>query len=249
MGRPAVAAVLLAAGAGNRMAAGMNKVFLPLGGRTILAWSLGLFESVAGVDEVVLVAASEDSDRCHAVLESGRFEKVGRTVPGGATRHESEYRGLLALAPQIDAGEVGLVVVHDAVRPFATPELVERLLGEAGRSGAAVPGVSPGSDLVSAGPDGVVTGRTAGVWAIQTPQAFNARRILDAHRQAERMGFAGTDTASVIERTGAPVSVLVGSYDNIKITSPDDLVRAELIARGWTGHDRESVLTAQTFGA
>jgi 2-C-methyl-D-erythritol 4-phosphate cytidylyltransferase len=221
------AAIVVAGGEGARMQAPVNKVFLELDGRSILDRSLELFESSRLVDEVVMVARAADLYRCEALRE--RFRKLSTVVPGGDLRHRSEFAGLRALAARIDAGEIDIVLVHDAVRPFASPRLVERLLASTGQTVGAIPGlpVTRSTVLVA---EGWIAGYPRNVWAVQTPQAFQATWLLEAHNRAARQGFIGTDTASVVEWAGGDVCVIQGEPDNIKITTPGDLARAERIA-------------------
>ena len=209
------------------MQAPVNKVFLDLGGRPILDRSLELFESSRLVDVVVVVARAADLHRCEALGQ--RFGKLSQVVPGGDLRHRSEFAGLRALAARIDAGEIDTVLVHDAVRPFASHRLVERLLAATGQTVGAIPGlpVTRATVLVA---DGWIAGYPRDVWAVQTPQAFQATWLLEAHNKAARQGFIGTDTASVVEWAGGDVTVIEGEPDNIKITTPEDLAIAERIA-------------------
>ncbi len=228
-----VAAIILAAGAGRRMSAALNKVFLPIGGKPILTHTLDLFERSAQVDRVVLVIAEADRDECHELVELGGFHKVDRIVTGGDSRHASEYRGLLALERDIEAGDVELVLIHDAVRPFVTAAHIEAVIAAARRSGAAILAVPAGDRIVIAGDDGSLEDGGDDLWIAQTPQAFRAAPVLEAHRRAAADGFVGTDTASVVEQAGGRVTIVPGRPDNIKITTSDDLLRAELIADGW----------------
>jgi 2-C-methyl-D-erythritol 4-phosphate cytidylyltransferase len=215
-----------------------------VGGRPILAWSLALFESVACVDRIIVVTADADREPLTALCHA--YAKVAAPVMGGATRHESEYRALTALAASIDEGKIETVLVHDAARPFVTADLVERLVAAARQSGAAIPAVRGPDTLVQAG-DGTGDDGPASYWAAQTPQAFSAATLLEAHRRAHEAGFRGTDTASVLEWAGGSVAVVEGSYDNLKITTPEDLVRAEQIAG--LGASDPPVLGPDTFGA
>jgi 2-C-methyl-D-erythritol 4-phosphate cytidylyltransferase len=120
------AAIVVAGGRGIRMKASVNKVFLQVGGRPILEWSLELFERCPTVDQVIVVANSADVATCSSL--KSRFPKVSKVVAGGDLRHRSEFAGIAALSARIDAGEVETVLVHDAVRPFASPGLVRGLL-------------------------------------------------------------------------------------------------------------------------
>lgn len=224
-------AIVLAAGAGKRMSAAVNKVFLPIAGKPIIAWSLECFERQPEIGEVIVVAASGELEECHHQLQPFGFKKLSAVVVGGPTRHDSEFNGLTHLHERIESGAIDLVLIHDAVRPFVTPSMVDRLITEARKSGAAIPGVPAADNIVQAMPDGKVSKPSAQLWAAQTPQVFNARIVLEAHREAHRDGFKGSDTSSVVERQGGSVAVVYGSYDNIKITTSDDLIRGEQIAR------------------
>jgi 2-C-methyl-D-erythritol 4-phosphate cytidylyltransferase len=221
------AAVIVAGGEGARMQAGKNKVFVEIEGRSILERSLSLFESTSQVSEIVLVARAREITTCEALKK--RFRKLSRIVPGGDVRHRSEFAGIQALAGDIDAGRVDTVLVHDAVRPFASQQLVERLLAGLGESVGCVPGLRVASTTVLT-EDGWIAGYPSNLWAVQTPQVFHATWLLEAHNRAARQGFVGTDTASVVEWAGGDVVVIEGEPNNIKITTPDDLSRANEIA-------------------
>ena len=221
-----VAAVIVAGGEGTRMRARINKVFMEIDGRSILEHSVQLFESSSLVDRVVLVARQADLSQCEALR--ARFTKLTAIVPGGDQRHRSEFAGLRSIAARIDAGEVDTVLVHDAVRPFASQALVNRLLAGLSQTVGCIPGLSVGraTALVA---DGWIAGYPRNLWTVQTPQAFQATWLLEAHNKAARQGFIGTDTASVVEWAGGDVSVVEGEADNIKITTPEDLDRARQI--------------------
>jgi 2-C-methyl-D-erythritol 4-phosphate cytidylyltransferase len=200
---------------------------MAIDGRSILEHSLDLFESHPRVDQVVLVARQGDLSRCEPFR--GRFKKLTAVVAGGDQRHHSEFAGLRALAAKIDADEIDTVLVHDAVRPFASRALIERLIAGVAQTVGCIPGlpVARATALVA---EGWIAGYPRNLWTVQTPQAFQATWLLEAHNKAARQGFIGTDTASVVEWAGGDVSVIEGEPDNIKITTPEDLVRAERIA-------------------
>jgi 2-C-methyl-D-erythritol 4-phosphate cytidylyltransferase len=223
------AAVVVAGGEGARMQAGKNKVFIEIAGHSILERSLGLFESIPQVSDVVLVARALEVATCEALKT--RFPKLSRVVSGGSVRHRSEFAGIQALAGDIDAGRIDTVLVHDAVRPFASQQLVERLLAGLGQSVGCIPGL-PQTPTTVLTENGWIVGYPTNLWAVQTPQVFQATWLLEAHNRAARQGFVGTDTASVVEWAGGDVRVIEGEPSNIKITTPDDLARAREIAAG-----------------
>lgn len=230
------AAIIVAGGEATRMGARINKVFMEIDGRSILERSLQLFESTPAVDQVVLVARAADLARCEPLR--GRFAKLSKVVPGGDLRHRSEFAGLRALAAHIDAGGVDTVLVHDAVRPFASAVLVERLLAGVIQRIGCIPGLAAGRTTALVA-DGWIAGYPRNLWTVQTPQAFQATWLLEAHNKAARQGFIGTDTASVVEWAGGEVAVIQGEPDNIKITTPDDLARAERIVASRRGLARD----------
>ena len=180
----------------------------------------------------MLVARGSDFHACESLKE--RFPKLRSIVAGGDVRHRSEFAGLQVLAARIDAKQIETVLVHDAVRPFASRRLIERLLAQIDRNIGCVPG-RPLTGSVAHVADGWIAGYPKNLWAVQTPQAFQATWLLEAHNKAARQGFVGTDTASVIEWAGGDVAVIEGEPDNIKITTQDDLVLAERIAASLGG--------------
>ena len=222
------AGVVLAAGTGSRVGHSRNKVYLPLAGRRILTWSLEALHRVPGVDRLLVVVRPADHELAVEILDRELPGAAVDVIPGGATRHESEYRALRHLADHIRAGAVDVVLIHDAARPLASSAMTRRVLAAARKSGGAVPGV-PVDGVLPVDPAGRV-GRPIGerLVAVQTPQAFRAGPLLDAHEAAAREGFAGTDTASCVERyTALSVRVVPGDPSNLKVTFPDDLFIAE----------------------
>lgn len=228
-------AVVLGAGQGTRMGAERNKVLLPLAGRPILVWAIEAFERARQVDEVLLVAHPREVEECRALVVEHGLRKVSDVIAGGATRHQSEYRALNALRGRIERGEIGIALIHDGARPLVAPREIARLIRAAREAGAALLAtpVEEGATLAEAGEDGEIVAvyPSERLWRAQTPQAFDARALLDAYDAAARDGFEGTDTAASMERIGRGVRVVPGSPRNVKITTPDDLARVEGITR------------------
>ncbi|MGW4484495.1 IspD/TarI family cytidylyltransferase [Amycolatopsis sp. NPDC004368] len=219
------AGVVLASGAGTRVGAALNKVYLPMAGRRVVAWSLAAFAAVAEIGVLVLVIREQDAALAEEVLAAhpGAVE----VVTGGATRQGSELNALRHLAPRITAGGIDAVLIHDAARPLATPALIEDVLAQTRHHGGAVPGLAA-DDVVAMAADGSIAAPVPGAIRVQTPQGFRAGPLLAAYEQAEAEGFLGTDTASCMERFSAlPVRWVPGSAENLKITYPHDLAVAE----------------------
>ncbi|GAB3567723.1 IspD/TarI family cytidylyltransferase [Amycolatopsis endophytica] len=223
---PSAAAVVLASGAGTRVGAGVNKVYLPLAGRPVVWWSLDAFARTPGIAPLVFVIRPQDRGLADDVLAS--LDVPVEIVHGGASRQESELNALRHLAARAEAGEVDTVLVHDGARPLVTPPLITEVTRVAREHGGAMPGLQA-DDIVTA--EGA---RPAGrLVRAQTPQAFRAAPLLAAYEEAAREGFAGTDTASVMERFSAlPVHWVPGAPENIKVTYPHDLLVAAQILAG-----------------
>jgi 2-C-methyl-D-erythritol 4-phosphate cytidylyltransferase len=225
-----VAVVVLAAGAGTRVGGRVNKILLPVAGVPVVARSVRAALGAAGVRRVVLVARAGDEDAVRRAVEPGLADDAPEVVliTGGETRHESEWQALLLLAPDIEAGLIDVIVIHDAARPLAPVGLFDRVVAEAVRLGAAIPVADLPAPLHRDGAP--VPPHVAGV---QTPQAFRARPLLAAYRRAELDGFGATDTAGCIARySDLPIVAVPSTTRNLKITVADDLRVAEALANG-----------------
>jgi len=222
------AAVVLASGAGTRVGAKLNKVYLPLAGRRVVAWSLDAFARVPGIGVLVLVIRPQDAELAAEVLAGHENVEI---VPGGDTRQASELNALRHLAPRITGGRVDAVLLHDAARPLVHPELIGAVLARTREDGGAVPGLA--ADDVFGVDAGHLVAQVPGAIRVQTPQGFRAGPLLEAYEKAEREGFVGTDTSSCMERfSSLPIRWVPGAPENLKITYPHDLVAAErLLAR------------------
>lgn len=219
------AALVAAAGRGTRMG-GPPKQFLELGGRPVLVRAIEIFERCSRIASIWVVVAPEHVAFVRdSMLPLYGFDKVAAVVAGGDSRQASVYRGLQAMGAAVDT-----VAIHDGARPLLPPEVLERALDESERSPAVVVAV-PVKDTMKVVHDRSVlqTPDRAALWAAQTPQIFRRELIVRAYRQADQDGYQGTDDASLAERLGAKVRVVEGSPENLKLTTPDDLVWAELL--------------------
>lgn len=232
-------AIVLCAGQGSRMRAARNKILLPLAGIPVGARAIAAFQAAPQVDQIVVVGHPNELDRVQLELVAPYgFTKVIATLAGGDSRHQSERRALEALRERITCGEIALVMIHDGARPLVSGAEIARLveavrgLPQPGGALLATP-VAADERIARVAADGMVEQVfAAGELArAQTPQGFEARILLAAYDRAERDGFEGTDTASVVEAAGGMVVTVPGDEANLKVTTPDDLLRAEAILR------------------
>ena len=214
-------AVVVAAGRGVRMGAAVNKVLLPLCGEPVIRHAVRAFCEADEIDGVVVVASADETEQMRAALCG--LEKVCAIVPGGSTRQESVKNGLDALPK-----EARIALVHDGARPLISRELIARCIRQTEDCGSAVV-CTPVTDTVKVEKDGCVV-RTldrSQLRAVQTPQCFFAGELKAAYEAAARDGVSVTDDASVMEHAGHSVHLLESSEVNFKLTTPEDLRRAE----------------------
>lgn len=218
-------AIIAAAGRGERMGGGRAKQFREISGTPIIIHTLSRFEQCASVAEVVAVVPAGAEAELLALAAARGLGKLTRAVAGGATRTDSIRRGLRAVNPS-----AGVVAVHDAVRPFVTADEIDRVVGEAERSGAAILAARAVDTIKEA--DGGSVARTlerSRLWHAQTPQCFGLELLRRAYERALAEGFEGTDDSALVERLGEPVRIVEGGARNIKITSPRDFALAEIM--------------------
>ena len=214
-GRPVTAALLAAAGTGERLGRG-PKAFISLAGKTLLERAVAALAPL--VDEIVIAVPEGE-------LERGRLQAPhARLILGGATRQESVFALL-------ESTSADLVLVHDVARPFLGGEVGARVLAAAARHGAATAARQVPDTLVTTA-EGVTVARDE-LRAVQTPQAFRRELLVRAHRAALREARSATDDASLVRATGAAVELVEGSPWLIKLTTPDDFEFAEALARAW----------------
>jgi 2-C-methyl-D-erythritol 4-phosphate cytidylyltransferase len=222
-------AVIVSAGKGLRFMEGKKKQYHFLAGKPILAHTLDQFETCPLIRSIHLVVGQEDMDYClKEIIEKNKFQKVSKIVPGGKRRQESVKNGMDALPKDTD-----IVVIHDGVRPFVTKAMIEDSIHSAVRYGAVILAMPVKETIKISNPDGTVlkTLDRESLWQIQTPQTFQVKVIKEAYYRATEDGFIGTDDASLVERLEVKVHILPGSYTNIKITTPEDLLLANLFLK------------------
>jgi 2-C-methyl-D-erythritol 4-phosphate cytidylyltransferase len=218
------AAIIVAGGKGLRFGGRVRKQYLLLKSRPILWWSASAFERSPSVSSIVFVVPAEDVIRVCAATKSWKFKKLTAIVAGGKTRADSVRHGLYMLGSACH-----YVAVHDAVRPLVTPKTIERVIGAARQSRAAL-AATPSKDtvkLANARGQVVASPPRETVWLAQTPQIFERRLLERAHRAGRRK--AVTDDSQLVERLGVRVTLVDSPADNIKVTLPIDYVLARKI--------------------
>jgi 2-C-methyl-D-erythritol 4-phosphate cytidylyltransferase len=219
-----VLGIIAAAGTGVRMGSGTPKQFLALEGVPIFVHTLRKFSSSEVIDEIYVAVRPEDVERARQDLEREHFSKPVRLVNGGPSRQETVARALAHARPGTK-----LVVVHDAVRPFVELEMIRRVTEAAREEGGAILGILSVDTVKQVERQTIVgTIPRERIALAQTPQAFRYAILREAFDRAAADGFNGSDEASLVERLGYPVTVLLGSDRNIKITKPSDLPLARL---------------------
>ena len=217
-----VGAIIPAAGGGKRIGASVPKQFLEIQGKPLLHHTLTVFASCKLIDYVVLVMPRADVDEMGEGWLN-KYEIVRAVVVGGEQRQDSVYNGFNSLEEGTD-----IVVVHDGVRPFTTPQMITATVEAAQQHGAAITAI-PVSDTVKQAADGFVkqTVSRDGLWRVQTPQAFQYGLLQQAFKKAKKDSYYGTDEGSLVEYLGERVKIVPGSELNIKITRKEDLVLGE----------------------
>lgn len=221
--------IIPAAGQGKRMQAGKNKQFIQLEDKPVIVHTLSTFQNDPNCKQIVLVINKKEKNEFQALIETYHLTKVVRLVSGGTERQHSVFAGLKAL-PQENAD--ALVLVHDGARPFVTIDMISRVAKKAAATGAAVLAV-PIKDTLKRSDGSVIieTVDRSELWAVQTPQAFHYSLLFEANVHAEQKQIEATDDASLVEAFGRDVSIVMSDETNIKLTTPEDLIFANVILK------------------
>jgi len=222
-------AIIAAGGSGRRMGAEISKQYLLLSGMPILTHTLSKFEEAVTINNTILVVPFDDIGYVkREIVDKYRISKVTDIIAGGKERQDSVRNGL-----DIIGSDSEIVVIHDGARPFVTPKLIDISIERALEEGAVTLGV-PVKDTVKSIDGMYIVKETLArdaLWLTQTPQAFKREIIKKAYKQAYKDNYSGTDDSCLVERTGVKVRMIAGFYDNIKITTEDDLVLGEALLR------------------
>lgn len=220
--------IIVAAGKSERMGADVDKAFISLGSKPVLAYSLMAFDRCPMIDGIVLVVRKDRLDSARGMTQMFGFSKVRTIVAGGQTRQASVANGLAEMGE-----DVRVVAVHDGARPCVTPDIISETIKSAKRCGSGVAAVKI-TDTIKEVDRGFVVSRTVDrtkLWAVQTPQAFKVDLLAKAYEHVRKKRAVVTDEASAVELLGEEVHLVPSSWSNIKITTPDDLTLAATILK------------------
>jgi len=222
-----IGVVIPAAGQGKRMNSKVNKQYMDLLGRPVLAHTLSIFIKNNYIDQVIVVVSPDEVDYCRENIIKKFFKEDVEVVAGGKTRRESVFAGLQAFSPAID-----YVIIHDGARPLITQFLLKRVIEALNSYDALVVGtrLKDTVKVVDSRDYVLETPQRSTLITVQTPQAFLYKDILEAYKKVPE-DYPATDDASLMEFMGKPVKMIEGSYENIKITVPLDIITAENILK------------------
>ena len=227
-----IVAIIAAAGKGKRMNARTGKSFIPIFGKPILAYTIEKFEKCKLIDKIYLIVSREEKEQCcRNIISKYNFSKIQELVNGGETRQDSIYNGLNAIDRYTD-----IVVIHDGARPLVEENIIQDSIETAQKYGAAVTAIPIKDTIKKCGKDFIInkTLNREEIWRAQTPQTFKYDLIIQAYHQAYKEKYFATDDAAIVERFGNKVKLILGSEENIKITTPFDIIMVEnFLKRGF----------------
>lgn len=221
-------AVIVCAGRGKRMKSDINKVYMSVGGKAVLQLTMEKFMSLDEIDELVVVISRDDEELFAEIKKDIDSPKPVKVAYGGAERRDSVYSGLKLVDPACD-----IVLIHDGARPFVEKSDIIKSIECAKESGACALAVRVKDTVKLADDEGFVesTPERDRLWAVQTPQTFSYKLIMEAYSRAVDIGLLATDDCMVAESAGYRVRLVEGSYENIKLTTPEDMLFAKEILK------------------
>jgi 2-C-methyl-D-erythritol 4-phosphate cytidylyltransferase len=222
-----IVAIVPAAGLGKRFGEGTNKPFAMLGDKPVLIWALEALSSMPDIQEIIPVVKESDMQYVIDLFDQYEMSKVRRIAPGGRERQDSVFHGL-----KLVDDRRSVVLVHDGVRPLIEPHVIDVAINQLKGHDGVVVGV-PVKDTIKEA-DGCTVRQTlkrGTLWAIQTPQIFPFHTLYSAYERAMEESFYSTDDSALVERYGGRIKVSMGSYTNIKVTTPEDLQVAEIFLK------------------
>lgn len=221
-----ISVIIPAAGQGKRFGAGKNKAFVSLAGKTILERTVAAFSDLPGVSEIIIVIAPDELDEIKRQVKFYPRQDIIKAVAGGSERQYSVENALAAIRDDAE-----IVLIHDGARPLISRRVIHQVIKAVRDNSAAIVAVPVKDTIKVVDSGGFVTSTPvrSELWAVQTPQGFKRSLLIQAYKKAREENFLGTDDSSLVERLGIPVKIVPGEYENIKITTPEDLPIAKMI--------------------
>ncbi|MFH1612345.1 MAG: 2-C-methyl-D-erythritol 4-phosphate cytidylyltransferase [bacterium] len=217
-----ISVIIVAAGQGKRVGKNIPKQFLKIGNKTILDYTLEVFNNFLLIDEIILVTRSPLLSQQNKIKQ--KFIKIKAVVEGGKTRQDSVFCGLMKMSM-----DIGIVLIHDGVRPFVSKNIIKEVIIGAQKYKACIPAISVKETLKESTSFQIIkkTLNRDNFWLAQTPQSFEKNLIINAYNQANKEKFIATDDANLLERLGKKIKIIKGDIFNIKITTKEDLIWAK----------------------
>lgn len=221
-----ISVIIPAAGQGKRFGAGINKAFVSLAGKTILERTVAAFSDLPEVSEIIIVIAPDELDEIKRQVKFYPRQDIIKAVAGGSERQYSVENALAAIRDDAE-----IVLIHDGARPLISRRVIHQVIKAVRDNSAAIVAVPVKDTIKVVDSGGFVTSTPvrSELWAVQTPQGFKRSLLIQAYKKAREENFLGTDDSSLVERLGIPVKIVPGEYENIKITTPEDLPIAKMI--------------------
>lgn len=233
-----VAVIIAAAGRGRRVGGPVPKQYLKIGGEPVILKTLRVFSELEEIDHIFIVTNEDYIDKCREIVESGGVKKVEAIVCGGSERQESVYNALQEVNRKRPGVEY--VLIHDGARPYVNEETLLGVIKAAAENGAAAACVAMKDSVRKTFGDKSISVDRNDYFAVQTPQGFKKSYLIEAYDKALKEGYRGTDDASLVERAGYEVKVVDGDYQNIKITTREDLPVESRVGTGFDVHRFET---------
>ncbi|MTI48366.1 2-C-methyl-D-erythritol 4-phosphate cytidylyltransferase [Sporosalibacterium faouarense] len=224
-----ISVVIPAAGMGKRMNSNINKQFMLINDKPVLGHTIEKFCKEDIIDDIVVVVREDEIDLCkEMVIDKYDLKKVSKVIAGGKERQDSVYNGIRSVSEKTD-----IILIHDGARPFVNNKIISSSIKNTLEYKACVVGV-PVKDTIKTvdiNNNVLSTPDRDKLWAVQTPQSFDYNLLIKAYNKAKEIGYNATDDSMLVEKLGHNVKMIMGSYDNIKITTPEDLPLGEMILR------------------
>jgi len=221
--------IIVAAGKGKRMNISVNKQFIDISGKPLIARTIEKFQNLKFINEIIVVVGEDEIDYCKKnIIERYNFTKVSKIIAGGSERQESVYNGIKNVNSSSE-----IIMIHDGARPFIPDDIVYNAIEETKKNDATVVAVPVKDTIKIVSEKGFIekTLDRSVIWSMQTPQTFKKDLIVMAHEKALKNNFLGTDDSVLAEQVGYQVKIVKGSFLNIKITTQEDLITAEAIIK------------------